>query len=103
MFVIFTALAILKYHLFGIKVILTKFLAGTMGIILFLQIIFAQNLQWRISSFSVFLLFLVFAYYLIKSVYEEERRREEAEILAQKERELKNEAEKLAKEWQMLA
>jgi signal transduction histidine kinase len=95
--------AVIKYRLMDVKIIFTELLVGAIGIILFLQIIFAQNLQWRISSFSVFLLFLIFAYYLVKSVHEEERRREEAEMLAQKERELKNEAEKLAKEWQMLA
>jgi signal transduction histidine kinase len=79
-----------------VKIILTEFLVGAMGLILFLQIIFAQNLQWRISSFSIFLLFLIFAYYLVKSVHEEERRREEAERLAQKEREL-------AEKYQVLA
>jgi len=75
-FIIFTSLAIIRYHLFGIRVILTELLVGVMGIILFLQIIFAQSLQWRISSFSVFLLFLIFAYYLIKAVHEEKKRRE---------------------------
>jgi len=83
-----SGIAILKYHLFEVRVILTELLVGLMGIILFLQIIFAQNLQWRISSFSTFLLFLIFAFYLVKSVHEEERRREEAEKLAQKEREI---------------
>jgi signal transduction histidine kinase len=53
-----------------------------MGLILFLQIIFAQNFQWRISSFSTFILFLIFAYYLVKSVHEEERKREEAEKIS---------------------
>jgi signal transduction histidine kinase len=96
LFCFFTALAILKYHLFGIRVILTELLVGIMGIILFLQVIFAQNLQWRIFSFLTLLLFLIFAYYLVKAVHEEERRREEAEKLAQKEREL-------AEKYQVLA
>ena len=76
LFCFFTALAILKYHLFGIKVILTEILVGVMGIILFLQIIFAQSLQWRISSVLTFLLFLIFAYSLLKAAHEEEKRRE---------------------------
>jgi len=95
-FLFFTTFAITRYHLFGIKVILTELLVGLMGIILFLQIIFAQSLQWRISSFSVFLLFLIFAYSLLKAAHEEEKRREEAERLAQKEREL-------AEKYQVLA
>jgi uncharacterized membrane protein len=52
-----------------------------MGIILFLQVIFAQNLQWRIFSFLTLLLFLIFAYSLLKSVHEEERRREATEYI----------------------
>ena len=95
-FIIFTSLAIIRYHLFGIRVLLTELLVGIMGIILFLQVIFAQNLQWRIFSFLTLLLFLIFAYYLVKAVHEEERRREEAEKLAQKEREL-------AEKYQVLA
>jgi signal transduction histidine kinase len=95
-FIIFTSLAIVRYHLFGIRVLLTELLVGLMGIVLFLQIIFTQNLQWRISSILTFLLFLIFAYYLVKSVHEEERRREEAEKLAQKEREI-------AEKYQVLA
>ena len=91
-----TTLAIVKYHLFGIRVLLTELLVGLMGFILFLQIIFTQNLQWRISSILTFLLFLIFAYYLLKSVHEEERRREEAEKLAQREREI-------AEKYQVLA
>jgi signal transduction histidine kinase len=93
--IIFT-FAIYKYHLFGIRVLLTELLVGLMGIILFLQVIFARNLQWRISSILTFLLFLIFAYYLVKSVHEEEKRREEAEKLAQKERDLAEKFQVLA-------
>jgi signal transduction histidine kinase len=95
-FIIFTSLAIIRYHLFGIRVILTELLVGTMGIILFLQVIFAQSLQWKISSILTFLLFLIFAYSLLKSVHEEEKRREKAEMLAQKESELREKYQVLA-------
>jgi signal transduction histidine kinase len=81
--VLILSFAIVKYHLFEIRVLLTELLVGIIGLILFLQIIFAQNLQWRISSFSTFILFLIFAYYLVKSVHEEERKREEAEKISQ--------------------
>jgi signal transduction histidine kinase len=95
--------AIVKYHLFGIRVILTELLVGVMGLILLVLPFLMPTINLKLLTFGVFLLFLIFAHYLVKSVHEEERRREEAEMLAQKERELKNEAEKLAKEWQMLA
>jgi len=97
-FCFFTTLAILKYHLLGIKVILTEILIGVMGIILFLQLVFAQNFQWRVFNFLNFLLFLIFSYYLVKSVYEEKKRREEAERLAQKEREFAQILEEKIKE-----
>jgi len=69
-----------------------------MGVILFLQIIFAQNLRWRISTLLNSLLFLIFAFYLLKSIHEEEKRREEAERLVQKERELTQMLEEKIKE-----
>jgi len=75
-YVVLTTFAILKYHLFGVRIILTELLVGLMGIILFLQIIFAQSLQWRISSVLTFLLFLIFAYSLLKAAHKEKKRRE---------------------------
>jgi len=98
LFLFFTTLAITKYHLFGIRIILTEILVGVMGVILFLQIIFAQNLRWRISTLLNSLLFLIFAFYLLKSIHEEEKRREEAERLVQKERELTQMLEEKIKE-----
>ena len=68
--------AVIKYRLMDVKVILTELLVGLMGIILFLQIIFAQSLQWRISSVLTFLLFLIFAYSLLKAAHKEKKRRE---------------------------
>jgi len=98
LFLFFTTLAITKYHLFGIRIILTEILVGIMGVILFLQIIFAQNLRWRISTLLNSLLFLIFAFYLLKSIHEEEKRREEAERLVQKKRELTQTLEEKIKE-----
>ncbi|MDD5638869.1 MAG: histidine kinase N-terminal 7TM domain-containing protein [Candidatus Pacebacteria bacterium] len=82
-FIGFIFLAILKYHLFGIKIILTELLVGIMGIILLIQIFLAPTLNWRISSLVVFLLFCVFGYYLIKYTRKEEKLRKQAEDLAE--------------------
>ncbi len=98
-FVFFTFLAILRYHLFDIKVILAEMLVGAMGVILLLFTLIGPNLPshiLRISSLVVFLLFCIFGYYLIKATHEEEKRREEAEKLASQEKVLRKKAEDLA-------
>ncbi|MEM5810078.1 MAG: histidine kinase N-terminal 7TM domain-containing protein, partial [Candidatus Aenigmatarchaeota archaeon] len=119
-FVFFTTLAITRYHLFEIRVILTEILVGVMGIILAVFSLIGPTLSpniLRFLSIFVFFLFLFFGYYLIKATHEEERRREKAEMLAQqesqlriqfeiiakRESELRREAEKIASERERLA
>jgi signal transduction histidine kinase len=76
---IFIGLAITRYHLFGVRVILTELLVGIMGLILFLQMIFAPTKEWKISALSIFILFLIFGYLLIKYTHQEIKRKEELE------------------------
>jgi len=92
---VFIALAITRYHLFEIRVILTELLVGLMGIILLVQILLAPTFTWRISTLATFLLFCVFSYYLIKATHEESKRREEAEKVAIQERALRKKTERL--------
>ncbi|MBU4481164.1 hypothetical protein KKH59_02510, partial [Patescibacteria group bacterium] len=99
----FTALAILKYHLFEIRVILTELLVGVMGIILLVLPFLMPSLTLKALTIAIFLLFCIFGYYLIRATHEESKRREEAEVLAARERILKEEAERLAKERGKLA
>jgi signal transduction histidine kinase len=98
-YVVLTTFAILKYHLFEIRVILTEILVGVMGVILTIFALVGPTLSanvLRFLSFFILFLFLIFSYYLIKSVQEEERGREEAERLAQRERELAEKFQVLA-------
>jgi len=99
---IFTAYAILKRELFGIKVVLTSLLIGAIGIVLALQILIAPNTLWRIIDTIIFLLFCLFGYYLLRAVQQEEKRREEAEMLAIREMAFRQKAEKLAAEFKRL-
>jgi signal transduction histidine kinase len=101
-FVMFTALAITRYHLFGIEVILTEILVGVIGILLIIQIFTTSSALWRIVNGIIFVLFCVFGYLLIRGVFREIRRREEVEKIAQRERALREEAERLAQEFQRL-
>lgn len=96
LYIIPIAIAITKYHLFGIKVILTELLVGLMGILL-LVFSFLLPGNYKFLGLGIFLLFLIFAYYLVKATHEEERRREEAERLAIKERVLRLEIERLTR------
>ena len=81
-YLIFTALAITRYHLFGIRVILTELLVGVMGIILlFLPFVIETTLPMRALMIGVFLLFCFFGYLLIRYTYREIRQKE---ILEQK-------------------
>jgi len=98
----FTAYAIVKRELFGIKVVLTSLLIGAIGIVLALQILIAPNTLWRIIDTIIFLLFCLFGYYLLRAVQQEEKRREEAEMLAIREMAFRQKAEKLAAEFKRL-
>jgi len=93
---IFIALAITRYHLFGIKIILTELLVGVMAIILFSWLFILPTPALKLGALATFLIFLAFGYFLIQYTYREEALREQAEKLAQRERELRQKAEALA-------
>jgi signal transduction histidine kinase len=72
-----TAYAIVKHYLFGIKVILTELLVGTIALILLIQTLLAETLLWKILGFSLLGLFGISGYFLIKSVLKEIEYRDE--------------------------
>lgn len=96
-FIILTAFAIIKYHLFEIRVILTELLVGIMGVILLVLPFLMLTNSLKIITFSILILFCIFSYYLIKATHQESRRREEAERLAIQERSLRLRTERLAR------
>lgn len=77
----FTAYAIIKRDLFGIKVILTEVFVVLSGILLLLNTISSQNSFEYSWKGLLFVLFLIFGYYLIKATQREEFRRKDAERL----------------------
>jgi signal transduction histidine kinase len=100
--VLILCFAIIKYHLFEIRVILTEILVGIMGVILVILPFLMPSSNLKILTIGIFLLFLIFSYYLIKATHQEAKRREEAEKIAIQERALRKKAEKLAKETERL-
>jgi signal transduction histidine kinase len=79
----FTAYAIVKRELFGIKLVLTSLLVGLIAILILLDaLIFTENLAFRLVKGGVLIIFIYFGYLLINSVLEEIKRREEIEKLS---------------------
>jgi len=78
----FTAYAIVKKELFGIKVVLTALLVGLISILLFLDAFFlTQDIALQTIKGIILIVFLFFGFLLIRATQEEVRRKEEAESL----------------------
>ncbi|MBI2582996.1 hypothetical protein HYV98_01940, partial [Candidatus Azambacteria bacterium] len=77
----FIGFAILKHHLFNIKVIATEILTASILIILFGQIFVAKTTNERLLRTFLFGLTAIFGYLLIRSVLAEVRQREELQKL----------------------
>ncbi len=77
----FTAYAIVKRELFGIKVILTEVLVGVIAILLLVQVLVSESLLEYLWKGGLFVLFLIFGYFLIQSVIREIKRRAELQKL----------------------
>lgn len=78
-FVAFTAYAILKHHLLGVRVIATEILTFFLAVVVLYEVIFADSLAIRVLRSGVFLLVLSFGILLIRSVRREVEQRERME------------------------
>ena len=82
-FVAFASYAIMKQHLFNIKVVATAGLVFILSIVSFGEIVFSDTLPLVIFRTSVFALVLIFGVNLIRGVLREVRQREEIQKLAE--------------------
>ncbi len=74
----FIAYAIIKQELFGIKVILTTVLVGSIGVLLLLDaLVFTEKLSFQLIKGGTLIVFLFFGYLLIRSILREIYYREE--------------------------
>jgi len=71
--------AILKYHLFEIRVILTELLVGVVGIILLVDLFTSKTLSTTILKAVILIVFGYMSVLLLKSVHTEIQRRQEIE------------------------
>lgn len=90
--------AIVKTKLFEIKVILTELLTGLIGLVLLAQVFLARDIEARAVSLTIFMLYLVIGYLLIKATNKEVEKEEQAEELAKKLEELNLNLEKKVNE-----
>ena len=80
---LFTAYAIVKRQLFGIKVILTSVYVVAIAILLLINALVSKTAFDFFWKGAIFVLFLFFGQMLIKSVIEEVKRREEIEKISE--------------------
>ena len=76
---IFTGLAILKYHLFEIRIVLTELLVFTIAGISLVQAFLFQTFWTKLLGLGVFGLFCLIGYLLIKSMHKEIQAKDELE------------------------
>lgn len=76
--------AILKHHLFDIKIIAAEILTFVVWIVLLIQFILADTLQAKFMGLSLLIFVGIFGVLLVKSVIKEVRAREQIEELATK-------------------
>ena len=82
-FVIASAVAILRYRLFSIRVAAVSVLSFFLSSAVFIDIIYSRTLSSAIFTTSEFILVLIFSFWLIQGVLREVRQREHIEKLAQ--------------------
>lgn len=73
--------AIFKHNLLNIKVIAAEIFAGLVGLIFIIQVFLSQNALELLARLAILLVVGVFVYFLVKSVLQEIRSREEIERL----------------------
>jgi signal transduction histidine kinase len=79
--VCFHGYAIIKHHLFNVKAIAAEFITMLIWIFLFLRVIIAQTPQARVIDGFFFLLTVIFGTFLIKSVNNEVKQKEQLATL----------------------
>ncbi len=81
-FIVGMSYAILKHHLFSVKVIVTELLVFSLWISILLRTLLSEGVQDRIANGALLILVVIIGIFLIKSVFKEVKQREKIELLA---------------------
>ncbi len=80
-FLIFTAYAIVRRRFMNVKIALTAFLIGIVGMLIVVDIFtLSRNITEQLLKSVIFLLFSIVSYYLVRSVLQEIKQREELAV-----------------------
>lgn len=82
-FVAFSSYAIIKHHLFDIKVVTTELLTFALALATFFEVLISSDPYILVFRSAVFFLVLVFGIFLIKSVFREVEQREQLQKLSE--------------------
>ncbi|MBI5374207.1 MAG: hypothetical protein HZA77_02160 [Candidatus Schekmanbacteria bacterium] len=80
-FVVFTTYAILKHHLFNIKVIAAELFSALIVLVSFIRIFTFQSQTELIGNAVLFIAVVIFSFFLVRGVISEVRQREEIQKL----------------------
>src|SRR3989344_8449391 len=94
-FIILSSYALIKYHLFDIKILTTQLFVFSLCIFTFLRMLLGEDIQEKVTNGSLFVLVAIFGWFLIKSVIREVHQREKIEELAKDLSETNDRQEKL--------
>lgn len=81
-YILFITYAILKYHLFSLKIIATEFITFSIWIFMFIRLLLADTIKDQIIDGVLLALLILFGGFLIQSVIKEVKQREKIEKLA---------------------
>ena len=84
LYVVFISYAIFKYHLFNIKVIATELFIGLLLLFLLFNVFIAPTLNYKALNVIVFMVASFFGIFIIKSVHQEIRGKEEIQRMSWK-------------------
>jgi len=84
LYVLFTAYAILKYHLLNIKILTAQFVSLTIVIVSFVQVINSRDLTSFFVNVLIFIALVILAGFLIHNIETENKRKEELQFMADK-------------------
>lgn len=80
---LFISVAILKHHLFNIRIIATESLVFLLWMFLLVRFIISNNLQERLANGGLFIITVIIGIFLVRSVMREVSQREKIEKLAE--------------------
>ena len=109
-YLLFVGYAIVRHHLFDIKLILTELLVGIFSIFLLIQIFLSNSFWQYLWNITIFIVFLFFGYLFIKSIFKEITIKqkigeaswkvlEQGEKVSENFKKVMGDREKLLKEW----